>query len=113
MWRSPDSPIAWEHYLGEIPRGGADMPLYAAPARARVGELAGLPPAWIVAYQLDPTRDEALAFAARLIQAGVSTELHHYAGAFHAAHAIPGTAIGEWIFSDKLSAIRRMLAPTS
>jgi acetyl esterase len=114
MWRSPDLSISWEHYLAEIPRGGGgDVPLYAAPARAGVEDLVGLPPTWIAAYQLDPTRDEALAFAGRLIQAGVSTELHHYAGAFHAAHAIPGTAIGERIFSDKLCAIRRMLAPTS
>jgi acetyl esterase len=112
MWRSPDSPIAWEHYLGEIARGGDDVPFYAAPARASVDDLVGLPPAWIAAYQLDPTRDEALEFAGRLVRAGVPTELHHYAGAFHMAHTIPGTSIGARILSDKLAAIRRMLAST-
>jgi acetyl esterase/lipase len=68
-------------------------------------------PAWIATYQIDPTRDEALRFASTLVQAGVPTELHHYAGAFHLAHAIPGTAIGARILSDKLAAIRRILAP--
>lgn len=36
MRRGPDSSTSWQQYLGEIPRGGADVPLYAAPARAGV-----------------------------------------------------------------------------
>lgn len=111
MWRSPDSPVTWRHYLGDILRAGGDVPLYAAPARASASDLANLPPAWIATYQIDPTRDEVLRFASTLVQAGVPTELHHYAGAFHLAHAIPGTAIGARILSDKLAAIRRILAP--
>ena len=109
MWRSPDSPLTWQHYLGDIPRGGDDVPTYAAPARASVADLTGLPPTWMCTYQLDPTRDEALRFAEHLVQAGVPTEMHHYAGAFHMAHTIPGTAIGARILSDKYTAINRML----
>jgi acetyl esterase/lipase len=110
MWRGPDTPLVWQYYLGDIRRGGHEVPRYAAPARASVTDLAGLPPTWMCAYQLDPTRDEVLRFADRLLQADVPTELHHYAGAFHMSHTIPGTAIGARILSDKFSAIRRILA---
>ncbi|MFK3978792.1 alpha/beta hydrolase [Micromonospora sp. NPDC050397] len=109
MWRAPDTPIIWQYYLGRIERGADQTPVYAAPARATVKDLVGLPPAWVATYQLDPTRDEVLAFANRLIQADVPTEMHHYAGAFHLAHTIPGTSIGERIHADKLSAIGRIL----
>ena len=61
------------------------------------------------AYQIDPTRDEGLDYAHRLIRAGVPTEVHHYAGAFHMAHIIPGTAIGARMIADRVEAIRRML----
>jgi acetyl esterase len=42
---------------------------YAVPARAQ--RLAGLPPTLVLAGEDDPMRDEAMAFAARLAQAGV------------------------------------------
>jgi hypothetical protein len=44
-----------------------------------------------------------------LIQAGVPTEVYHYAGAFHLAHVIPGTTIGARMIGDRIKAIRRML----
>jgi acetyl esterase len=83
--------------------------VYAAPARAQDDQLARFPPTWMASYQLDPTRDEGLTFARRLIEAGIPTELRHYAGAFHMAHVIPGTALGERIYAEKSAAIRRML----
>ena len=69
----------------------------------------GLPPAFVTAYQIDPTRDEGLDHARKLIQAGVPTEVHHYAEAFHIAHVIPGTAIGSRMIGDRIKAIRRLL----
>jgi acetyl esterase len=83
--------------------------VYAAPARATAEDLAGLPPAFVTAYQVDPTRDEALDYARLLIQAGVPTELRHYGAAFHLAHVVPGTAIGERMITDRIDAVRRML----
>ncbi|MBA2963874.1 MULTISPECIES: alpha/beta hydrolase [Ramlibacter] len=57
----------WRQYL----RGPMDAEHpYAVPARAQ--RLAGLPPALILAGQDDPMRDEALAFAARLRDAGIA-----------------------------------------
>jgi acetyl esterase/lipase len=74
-----------------------------------VEDLAGLAPAFVTAYQIDPTRDEGLDYARLLIQAGVPTEVHHYPGAFHLAHLIPGTAIGARMIADRIEATRRML----
>jgi acetyl esterase/lipase len=104
-----NSPILWRYYLGDIRPGSDDVPLYAAPARAMPEDLAGLPPAWVATYQIDPTRDEVLNFAGRLIHAGVPTELHHYAGAFHLSHLFPGTSIGARMLADRAEAIGRIL----
>ncbi len=110
LWQSVNSPYSWRYYLqGTAEPGGTHVPIYAAPARATVEDLSGLPPAYVTAYQVDPTRDEGLDYARRLIQAGVPTEIHHYSGAFHCAHAIPGTAIGARMIADRVGAIRRML----
>jgi acetyl esterase/lipase len=109
-WQSANSPRSWRYYLlGTAEPGGADVPIYAAPGRAMVNDLSGLPPAFVTAYQVDPTRDEGLDYAHRLIQAGVPTEVHHYACAFHMAHIIPGTAIGARMIADRIEAIRRMM----
>jgi acetyl esterase len=89
-WQSVNSPHSWRYYLQcTAESGGTSVQIYAAPARATVEELSGLPPAYVTAYQIDPTRDEGLDYARRLIQAGVPTEVHHYPGAFHMAHIIP------------------------
>jgi hypothetical protein len=39
----------------------------------------------------------------------VRTEVHHYPGAFHMAHVIPGTVIGARMIADRIEAVRRML----
>jgi acetyl esterase len=54
---------------------------YAFPAAAcRVD---GLAPATVVTAGFDPARDEAIAYAGRLDEAGVSVALHNYPGAIH------------------------------
>jgi hypothetical protein len=40
---------------------------------------------------------------------GVPTEVHHYSGAFHLAHYVPGTAIGGRMINDRIAAFRRLL----
>jgi acetyl esterase/lipase len=109
-WQSVNSPYSWRYYLqGTAEPGSASVPVYAAPARATVKDLTGLPPVFLTAYQIDPTRDEGLDYARRLIQAGVPTEVQHYSGAFHVAHVIPGTAIGARMVAERIDAIQRML----
>jgi len=81
MWQPRTAPDCWAHYLrGTAEPGQVDVPLYAAPARATIDDVADLPPAFVTSYQVDPTRDEGLHYALTLIQAGVPTDLHHYGG---------------------------------
>jgi acetyl esterase len=109
-WQSVNSPYSWRYYLqGVAEPGSINVPIYAAPARAATEDLFDLPPAYITSYQIDPTRDEGLIYAHRLILAGVPTEVHHYPNAFHIAHVIPGTVIGARMITDRIEAIRRML----
>jgi len=39
--------------------------------------------------EFDPLRDEGLIYGMRLLQSGVSVELHSYAGTFHGSALIP------------------------
>jgi acetyl esterase len=66
----------WKAYLN-----GADATADAAPALA--ADLAGLPPALVVTASHDVLRDEGEAFAARLREAGVPTELVRVDGTLH------------------------------
>ncbi|MEX5635437.1 alpha/beta hydrolase [Parafrankia sp. FMc2] len=85
IWSRAVGEVAWRHYLGELKPGSDDVPILAAPGRAGVDELRGLPPAYIAVMELDPLCDEGLAYAAALAEAGVSVEAHRFPGAFHAA----------------------------
>ena len=68
----------WDHYL--TGPEDADNPL-ASPFRAE--SLAGLPPALVVIAEYDVLRDDGLAYAGRLRDAGVSTEVAHYDDMIH------------------------------
>jgi acetyl esterase len=46
-------------------------------------DLASLPPAYLVLPECDPLHDEGLAYAERLVAAGISTVTAQYAGMFH------------------------------
>ncbi len=60
----------WHHYLTDP--GEAAIP-YAAPLKA--GDLAGLPPAFVMTAEYDPLRNEGERYAERLQAAGVPTLL--------------------------------------
>ncbi|SNY03765.1 alpha/beta hydrolase [Paractinoplanes atraurantiacus] len=72
--------FGWNAYLGDR-RGGGDVTIYAAPARAT--DLTGLPPTYIDCGSAEVFRDETVAYASRLWEAGVNAELHVWPGAFH------------------------------
>ena len=99
--------ISWDSYLGPGVRGTDQVSPYAAPARAT--DLAGLPPAFVTAYELDALRDENIAYAQRLLSAGVPTELRVYAGAFHSCTWLSQTAISQRILGDLIDGLRRLL----
>jgi acetyl esterase/lipase len=79
FWNRPNAVFSWQHYLGPDHEG--EPSIYAAPARAT--DLSGLPPAYVSTMEFDPLRDEGICYALGMLQAGVSVELHSYAGTFH------------------------------
>ena len=68
----------WEHYLG--PEGDRRH-AYASPLRASF--VANVPPALVITAEYDPLRDEGLAYADRLEEAGVIVQRKHYEGQIH------------------------------
>ena len=75
----------WNHYLSD-PSHGAHP--HASPFR--VADLSGLPPALVVTAQYDPLRDEGEAYAVRLREAGVPTEMKRWDGVNHGFFFWPG-----------------------
>jgi acetyl esterase/lipase len=80
VWDRTSNETGWTALLGAA-RGGPDVPIYAAPARAT--DLSGLPPAFIDVGSAETFRDEAVAYASRIWLAGGVAELHVWPGGFH------------------------------
>jgi acetyl esterase/lipase len=109
IWSRGANLLGWRAYLGHEP-GAVDVSPYAAAARAT--DLAGLPPAFIGVGTLDVFRDEDIEYAARLLAAGVPTELHVYPGAPHGFESFaPGAAVSQRFSRDIDDALRRALQP--
>jgi acetyl esterase len=104
MWNRPSAERSWRYYLGEGANG--DTSPYAAPARAE--DLSGLPPAYVSTCEYDPLRDEGIIYALRLLQAGVSVELHQFAGTFHGSTILPAD-VSRRQQSEMVDALRRGL----
>jgi acetyl esterase/lipase len=103
-WAHRDKVAAmWRHYLGSTPATP-----YAAPGRAT--DLSGLPPAHIATAEFCPNRDEDIDYALRLLQAGVSVELHQWAGTFHGSQAILSAEVSQRQLAELGGALRRALA---
>ncbi|GAB4140674.1 MAG: alpha/beta hydrolase [Sphingomonadales bacterium] len=78
---------AFDLYLGKD--GDRTSPL-VAPIQA--DEVGGLPPAFIMTAGFDPLRDEARAYADRLLAAGVAVDYHCYETTIHGFLSMP-----DWI----------------
>ena len=103
IWDREGNLEAWDWYLGGKP---ADE--YAAPARAK--NLSDLPPTFIDVGEIDLFRDEDIEFATRLLQTGVTTELHVYPGAYHASELFaPDAELSKQIWAKRIEALKRAL----
>jgi acetyl esterase/lipase len=107
VWDRNDNLVGWTALLGDA-RGGPDVSPYAAPARAQ--DLAGLPASYIDVGSVETFRDEAIDYAVRLSRAGVSVELHMWAGGFHGFDGFaPQAAVSQAARATRLSYVRRAL----
>ena len=107
-WHADLDRLAWAAYLSAV---GAEVPFYAAPARATVDQLRGLPPVFIDVGTLDGFFDEDLAFAQSLARADVPVELCVTPRAWHGSESVSsGAPSSRRILAARRSARERMLA---
>lgn len=100
VWGYEDHVTAWSCYLG----AGAASRRAAAPLRA--DDLRGLPPTYLECGELDIFRQENVAFALRLLQAGVRLEMHLHPGAPHAFELFaPRAAVSRRAMVDRRRAL--------
>ncbi|MEO0486403.1 MAG: alpha/beta hydrolase [Pseudomonadota bacterium] len=78
VWDRGANARAWQNYLGHL---GADVPEYASPAQRQ--DLSGLPPTISFVGDLEPFKDETIAYMDALARAGVPTKFKLYEGGFH------------------------------
>ena len=76
--KSDDFPVLKDFYIG---KNGNSKEKYVLPGNIK--DVTNLPPTVIFVAGADPLRDSGLAYADRLIKAGIFTELHVYAGYAH------------------------------
>jgi acetyl esterase/lipase len=94
---------AWAHYLGGRPADHLSSP-------GRATDLRGLPPAYVLVAEHDPLRDEGIDYARKLVEAGVATELHLFAGTFHGFDLIGArTRLGRQALEEQARALRHAL----
>lgn len=109
--KNPDLPSLWENdgyfldcsMMGALvrvysPDGSADTDPLAWPLYAEGDDLAGLPPHVVSVNELDPLRDEGLAFYRKLTRAGVPAASQTVNGTCHA---------GDGIFLDAMPDVYR------
>lgn len=106
VWTPQANRFGWRSLLGQEP-GGEGVSPYAAAARAE--RLEGLPPAYIATGSLDLFLEEDLAYAQRLLRAGVPVELHVYPGAFHGFQWAAEAEVSQTAARDSRAALARAL----
>lgn len=107
VWSRESNYLGWKAYLGMEP-GTDATPKYAAPART--DDLAGLPPTYMYVGDIDLFMAENLAYASRLVQAGVPTEVHVYPGGIHGFDNFGvTTALGQRCNADRTRALKAVM----
>lgn len=86
----------WRTYLGQRSTDALAAPLRAA-------ELYGLPPATIVVAGCDPLRDDGVAYARKLAEAGTPVQLIEAEGLLHAFTYMDGVSTAAADFVDRIA----------
>lgn len=107
VWTPQANAFGWRALLGQAP-GAEGVSPYAAAARA--ADVSGLPPTYIATGALDLFSEEDLAFAQRLMRAGVPVELHVYPGAFHGFQWAAEARVSQTAARDSRDALARAMA---
>ncbi|KAL0940494.1 alpha beta hydrolase fold-3 domain-containing protein [Colletotrichum truncatum] len=110
LYDSTDNNFAWSCVLGDKQGSSEGVDYYVAPARAT--DLSGLPPAYIDVGTADPFRDEDVAYATKLCECGVQTDLHMWSGGYHGFDILGlpvGAGIAKAAIETRMGWVRRIL----
>lgn len=103
-WSYDSNYTAWTAVLGEAGGSAGVSPLVAP---ARLTDCAGLPPTYIDTNELDIFRDEDMAYAMKLLDAGIHVDFHLYPGVPHGWEGImPDSELAQRAMSNRLAALR-------
>lgn len=109
VWNRDLSLLAWDGYLHDV---FGETPSYAAPARTKT--IPALPSTFISVEEQDLLRDESIVYAQRLMQAGVTTELHVYPGTFHGSFLdAPDADVSKQHMADAINSLRKALSKSN
>ena len=107
VWDATANNTGWTALLGAA-RGGPDVSPYASPARET--DLSGLPPTFIDVGSAETFRDEDVAYATRIWQAGGHAELHVWPGGFHGFDGmVPQAALSQEAKAARVRWLHRVL----
>lgn len=90
IWNRSNNRVGWSALL-EGRAGSPGVSPYAAPARAL--DLGELPPAYLEVGSAEVFREEDVAYASKLWEAGVQAELHVWPGGFHCFWQVEHAAV--------------------
>jgi acetyl esterase len=110
MWTAGSNRNMWQVYLRgcgyRVGASLAQVPPYASPAQCT--DLRGLPPAFVETAEFDPLRDEALDYARRLGESGVSVTLNETRGTVHGIDMVPSSPATIAAIGRRVQAIREI-----
>lgn len=92
----------WRLYLER----GVENEAYAIPMK---NDLHYLPPAYIEPQQMDTLRDEAIAYANKLKNAGVEVKLNVISGSYHGFDADLKSPLVKRVFEKRYEVIKRFI----
>jgi triacylglycerol lipase len=104
VWTPQTNAFGWTALTGGEPGHTEILPYTVA---ARAADLQGVAPAFIDVGALDLLVLESLAFASRLIESAVPTELHVHPGAYHGYELLPGVLVAERAHRLRAEALSR------
>ncbi|MBN9112455.1 MAG: alpha/beta hydrolase [Pseudonocardia sp.] len=111
VWDRTSNTTGWTALLGDR-RGGPDVGVHAAPARAT--DLSALPPTYIDVGSAETFRDEVVGFASRIWHGGGAAELHVWPGAYHCFEIVaPEAGVARAALAARRAWALRALGPLS
>lgn len=110
VWTRGSNQFGWSTYLHQ-PAGSASVPYPAVPAR--IENLQGLAPCFIVSGALDLLAVENLSYAERLASQGVPTGIHVYPGALHGFMNAASTELAKDYYEERKRVFQKAFAAPS